>query len=210
MTTEPERPKPLTEHQVNERMMARWTRVVGWLTAALVVVGIVSAYIFHGQLQEMQRQSAITLVQLQPKPVLAFTTGGTCENGTGTWITPVWQNHGTTDAVDWLDWDAMKFFADGVPDNFNYAVTNPAGPEMSLGAGASLLQVSLCLLNVNVQQTENDHGTEVMWGYAEYQDSLPDHVRHQIHWCTQIVPIQHDNQWSISFSAYRDVCNFRN
>lgn len=46
MTTEQEHPKPLTDHQ-NERMMARWPRVVGVL-AALVGVGIVSAYTCAG------------------------------------------------------------------------------------------------------------------------------------------------------------------
>lgn len=45
-----------TEHQVNERMMARWTRHVGWFTAALVLVGIVTAVIFWKQLRVMQGQ----------------------------------------------------------------------------------------------------------------------------------------------------------
>src|ERR1700691_4504816 len=45
-----------TAHQINERMMARWTRNVGWLTAALVLVSIVSACIFKWQLDVMQGQ----------------------------------------------------------------------------------------------------------------------------------------------------------
>jgi hypothetical protein len=45
-----------SQHQVNERMMARWTRHVGLFTGALVVVGIVTAIIFWRQLNVMQSQ----------------------------------------------------------------------------------------------------------------------------------------------------------
>lgn len=45
-----------SQHQVNERMMARWTRHVGLFTGALVVVGIVTAVIFWRQLNVMQSQ----------------------------------------------------------------------------------------------------------------------------------------------------------
>ena len=43
-----------SQHQINERTMARWTRHVGLFTGLLVVVGIVSAVIFWRQLNEMQ------------------------------------------------------------------------------------------------------------------------------------------------------------
>jgi hypothetical protein len=45
-----------TQHQTNELMMARWTRHVGLFTGALVVVGIVTAFIFGRQLNVMQGQ----------------------------------------------------------------------------------------------------------------------------------------------------------
>ena len=44
-----------TQHQINEQMMARWTRRVGWFTLALVLVNIVTAIIFWRQLNVMQR-----------------------------------------------------------------------------------------------------------------------------------------------------------
>jgi hypothetical protein len=44
------------EHQIYERMMARWTRNVGWFTGLLVVVGVVTACIFWRQLNVMQGQ----------------------------------------------------------------------------------------------------------------------------------------------------------
>jgi hypothetical protein len=48
--------KEETPHQINERMMAQWTRRVGWFTGALVMVGIVTACIFWRQLTVMQGQ----------------------------------------------------------------------------------------------------------------------------------------------------------
>jgi hypothetical protein len=38
---------PDTSHQINEKMMARWTRKVGWFTGALVIVGLLTAYILY-------------------------------------------------------------------------------------------------------------------------------------------------------------------
>lgn len=45
-----------TPHQVNERMIARWTRNVGWFTGATFVVGVVTGLIFWRQLGVMQGQ----------------------------------------------------------------------------------------------------------------------------------------------------------
>jgi hypothetical protein len=36
-----------TEHRKNERMMARWTRNLGWFTFVLVVVGVITAAILY-------------------------------------------------------------------------------------------------------------------------------------------------------------------
>ena len=44
------------EASETEITMARWARRVGWLTVALVGVGIVSAIIFWRQLNEMQSE----------------------------------------------------------------------------------------------------------------------------------------------------------
>jgi hypothetical protein len=52
------REKEQTPHQINERMMALWTRHVGWFTGALVVVSIVTAVIFWHQLDVMKGQLA--------------------------------------------------------------------------------------------------------------------------------------------------------
>jgi hypothetical protein len=43
-------------HQINERMMAVWTSRVGWFTGALVIVGLITAWIFQGQLNVMQAE----------------------------------------------------------------------------------------------------------------------------------------------------------
>jgi hypothetical protein len=51
-----QRQKEETPHQINERRIASWTARVGWFTAALVAVSIVTALIFQGQLNVMQGQ----------------------------------------------------------------------------------------------------------------------------------------------------------
>src|ERR1700675_809746 len=41
-----------TQHQINEAIMALWTRRVGWFTCALVIVSRITARIFNAQLAE--------------------------------------------------------------------------------------------------------------------------------------------------------------
>lgn len=55
-----------TQHPVYERMMAKWTRMVGLFTFALVVVGIVTAVIFWRQLNVMQGQLDEMHVEQRP------------------------------------------------------------------------------------------------------------------------------------------------
>jgi hypothetical protein len=58
--------EPKTEHQINERMMARWTRRVGWFTFFLVLVGISTAIIFWRQLNAMEGQLDESQQQQRP------------------------------------------------------------------------------------------------------------------------------------------------
>jgi hypothetical protein len=60
------REKPQTPHQINEGMVARWSRNVGWFTFALVIVNFVTAYIFWHQLNVMQGQLQEMKVDQRP------------------------------------------------------------------------------------------------------------------------------------------------
>jgi hypothetical protein len=42
-----EKPKDETNHQRNEGMMARWTRLLGWFTFVLAVVATITAVILY-------------------------------------------------------------------------------------------------------------------------------------------------------------------
>jgi hypothetical protein len=55
-----------TQQQINEQMMARWTRHVGWFTLALVLVSIATAIIFWRQLNVMQGQLDETKAEQRP------------------------------------------------------------------------------------------------------------------------------------------------
>jgi len=112
-----------TQHQTNELMMARWTCVVGLFTGALVLVGIVTAVIFWRQFNVMQGQMDVTIVQLKPKLSFELKTAGPCPRSTNnedTLITPVWTNHGTTEAIDFQGWHQQRYFHAYPVDAYNY------------------------------------------------------------------------------------------
>jgi uncharacterized protein (UPF0333 family) len=54
------RHKPYTDHQLNERRIAGWTRNVGWFTFALVLTSAVGNWIIYSQLKEMRSSSEDT------------------------------------------------------------------------------------------------------------------------------------------------------
>ena len=118
-----------TPHQINEAMMARWTRRVGWFTGALVLVSIVTAVIFkwqldamQGQLDEAKRQRLLT-IELQranlkrgdPQIVAIDQTGkqAAIEKAIVGWmITPTWTNIGGTIARNFRGWFKIQTFND--------------------------------------------------------------------------------------------------
>src|SRR5665213_143508 len=61
-----------TPHQINERMMALWTRRVGLFAGATVLVGVITGIIFwrqlnvmQGQLDEATKQRLMTIAQIR-------------------------------------------------------------------------------------------------------------------------------------------------
>jgi hypothetical protein len=102
------RDKNETPHQINERMMARWTRHVGWFTGALVVISAVTTSIFWRQLNVMQGQldeSKRTLTELE-RPYIFVDIPTFTPNkieGLAPNVQYVLQNYGRTPAiVIWL------------------------------------------------------------------------------------------------------------
>jgi hypothetical protein len=105
-----------TQHPIYERMLARWTRLVGLFTFALFAVGVVTAVIFGRQLDVMQGQLgemkiAATIQQNELMTKMTMETAMVPDFGDRTWIvTNVWKNAGKTEAREFKGWDVIKFY----------------------------------------------------------------------------------------------------
>jgi len=89
--------KEQTPHQINERMMARWTRKVGLFTGGLVVVGIITAWILYetDQTARVSQRAYVISNEILIEPIRA--NDGTLNR----WIiSPIIENAGSTGTVN--------------------------------------------------------------------------------------------------------------
>jgi hypothetical protein len=112
-----------TQHQTNERMMARWTRHVGLFTLALVFVGIVTAVIFGKQLTVMQGQldafQSEAVIRLRSYVSIAGTRNK-LQIGNPVQFTAVIQAGGQSPAFDVSGWGAEDMGSYLLPRNFKF------------------------------------------------------------------------------------------
>lgn len=209
---------------MNDRRMTIADRWMVALTAVIAVGGIVSAIIFDlqlhamkGQLTEMQTQSAITMNQIRPRFVLNFGgPNGVMSNPStgerGWYVTPAWENRGSSDAKDFWGWDTSSLFSPDAPADFDFL-----NPREKLGAVSKLvvgpndpqLQASRFLPNADVQKAAKSDGTIIIWGYIEYRETISGNALHHVHWCYQVSPVDSGDSYIFSYSAYRPRCNVR-
>jgi hypothetical protein len=130
--------------------------------------------------------------------------------GQGWFVTPKWENHGSTSAAQFLGWDNIKTFtpdADSSFDFMNLGRSFAGTPRLTIGPGSPVYQMSKFISVSDAVATHSGSARIVIWGYIEYADSLPGHKMHHVHWCFQATPIQARNALPFSFSAYRPECN---
>jgi hypothetical protein len=207
--------KPETAHQINERMMARWTRRVGVFTAALVFVAIVTGVIFwrqlgvmQGQLDEAKKQRLITIAQTRANlqrdvSVNAITQDKKLANAGesigGFAISPYWTNVGSTDALDYRGWFDIRAFDIGpkVPRQITSKdcppiVTPDPFPDGNVIIhGGRSIQLAKSLSFEDAAAAVGDKASKftLMWGHVEYRDIyFPETPLHSDDWCVSVSP----------------------
>jgi hypothetical protein len=165
----------------------------------------------HGQLAEMQKQSAMTQNLIAAKLGLSFGKTPQIEKNKRTisamGITPQWRNVGSTDAIHVRNWEKMKAFTEEAPADFDFLTGKP-NSELTITPGNEILQgtiyIDIKLLNAVTAGKE----MIVFWGYTEYQDIFPDTKTHHVHWCVRVVPfVLAGEVQGFSTPFFRPECN---
>jgi hypothetical protein len=175
--------------------------------------GISQVNAMRDQLGEMQRQSDLTISQLRPKLTISF--GGPKEpmkiDGKEGWfITPIWENHGGSEGIDFWGWDASQLFAPDAPIDFDFITPNRnfgAALKTVIGINAPRAQQSRFITREDVKNLIDKRGKFVLWGYIEYRESLPGNQPHHVHWCYEAAPIDAGNSYTFAHPLYRAECN---
>jgi hypothetical protein len=167
----------------------------------------------QGQLNELKRQSELTISQLRPK--LTLTIGGPnhpmkVEDKEGWMMTPIWENHGGSEGINFWGWDAGRLFTPDAPKDFDFInLGHDTGPisKTPIGLNDPRFQLSKFISRDDVQSVVDRKATYVLWGYVEYQESLPGNRAHHIHWCYGTVPVDAGDSYIFSHALYRPECN---
>ena len=191
-----------------ERRIAQWTVVVGSFTALLSTDRAI-----HGELIEMQNQSAVTHNQLKANfglTIANYTINGT-DGKTLAWIfTPVWKNSGGTEALRAHGWVDIQFFARDASDIFDFLLPRfdiPNPPFFtSVPQGNEFMHPTRSLSGEEMKSIADGKGKGIIWGHLEYNDVFPNTKTHHVHYCLNIFPANVGNL--TSFPLYRPECNF--
>jgi hypothetical protein len=165
-----------TPHQINERMMARWTRRVGWFTGALVVVSAVTACIFWRQLNVMQDQFDEMRSPSAERPYLFVSHDDSKPPGPPEPITPgkvyliLFKNYGKTPAMYRGIQARCGYFQTNPPaitfTNDKWASTVIVGPNETIGP----LECPLIARAEEIALAEKDIGFLFLAGKIIYDD----------------------------------------
>jgi hypothetical protein len=242
------KPKQPTDHQQNERMMARWTRMVGAFTVVLAAVAAVSAIILYrqlqamrgqleemrnagrqtdeivaankalaqsavnqgsimlGQLKEMREQSIATRAQIRARLTLTIVPNDM--RAQNAWVfTPVWVNHGTTEALDFNGWVSAYSFIPDAPADFNFLepISKPEpGVHSTVEPQGVRMQGSVGVLDDNITRTMAGTEMTYLWLYMEYRDIFE--KEHHENWCFKLVPLKVGDNLQFSFPLANPKC----
>lgn len=167
----------------------------------------------QGQLNELRRQSALTISQLRPKLTLTFNVSKEpmkLGDKEGWVITPTWQNRGASEGIDFWGWDNAQLFTPDAPVDFDFlTLRHDAGtiPRTIIGMNDPRLQVSEVISRDEIQSIIDKKANFILWGYIEYRKSLPGNQPHHIHWCYGVRPTDVGGSWIFAYPLYRAECN---
>jgi hypothetical protein len=104
-----------TEHRINERMMARWTRNLGWFTAALVVTSVLTLWVLY-ETDQTSRLRDRAFVYFGDPPVTPYPAGSPILWGFGITVTNAGNMPARRVTVRYACRDTP--ISDQVPDSF--------------------------------------------------------------------------------------------
>jgi hypothetical protein len=167
----------------------------------------------QGQLTELQRQSALTISQLRPKLTLTIKGPGRpmkLGDKEGWVLTPVWENHGGSEGINFWGWDNARLFTGPAPADFDFLTLGHDAGDVSkttIAMNDPHLQLSKVITRDEIQSVMDKKSDFVLWGYVEYRESLPGSQFHRIHWCFGVVPTDAGDSWIFAYPLYRAGCN---
>lgn len=222
-----------SEHIVNERTMARWTRVVGIFTIVMASISVISAVISYFALSEMmssskqtdrlvdaavsqadvmKRQQETTMIQLRANirregaVANAVMAGG---EKVGWKLNSVLRNVGGTDATDFFMIWAIFPDQPKTPEGRTCPIIiKPLDRRfpMVMTPGQPVTQAAIMLRMEDAIRAKQGTRDVYIVGRVEYRDVFKDTKTHNYAWCIHVIPhdLEKDEFSFINVSEERD------
>jgi len=205
------KPEQISQTQSTDDRLARYTLWLAIFTGALVVVSGIQGY-FLLRADKTARlaanaatdqaaltretmtktQRAFVLVKALEVELITFPyqspTAGIIDRIAGWRIGVEWENSGDTPTRDLITHVSLKFFDDGIPNNYDF----PDLPERNvsnalIGPRGTIHSASFLISVQEAQDVKNGPKRLYMWGWGEYDDVFPNTKRHRTEFCYEVL-----------------------
>jgi hypothetical protein len=200
-----------------EKIIARWTIVLGVSTAVLSFAILIGAYFLFETNQTIRKQVAAAQAQLrayvgfnqilyvpnirkEPDKPAIFIGGN---------VAVTWKNFGGTPAREFEYWVSAKWYPNGTEPDFSKPdVPLPGRSIMTLGANNEIPSAAIFIPVNDIQKAASGNGKVFLWGHALYRDLFPDTPARNFHFCLTGDQFPLVENAPASFGIYKPECNY--
>jgi hypothetical protein len=230
-----EQPNPQSGHSAKrsgnpeakgfEKIIARWTTILGVSTIALVIATSVSAYFLWSTDQTIGKQVEAVKIQLRAY-VGTNQVGYVVINRKSDVVPPkktpapppvffganlavTWKNFGSTPAKNAEHWVSAKWYAAGTEPDFSKPDVKLSDRIVfNIGPGGEIAGGAVFVPAVDIQKAISGDGRIFFWGHIKYYDSFPDTPVRNFHFCMVGQTLATEAGSPASFNIYKPDCNY--
>jgi hypothetical protein len=201
-----------------DKVMARWTAILGGSTIALFLATGVSAYFLYETDQTIKKQVEAAGIQLRAYinfqqliyiPHFSADPHNPADPPPGANVGVTWKNFGSTPAREFEYWISAKWYPNGNEPDFSKPIELSSEKyNITLSPGAEIATAAVFVPMADIQKLAVKNGRVFLWGHATYRDYIPGSPVRHFHLClySEVLPAI----GQAGFNVYKPDCNYSN
>ncbi|HEX4410529.1 MAG TPA: hypothetical protein VH206_17295 [Xanthobacteraceae bacterium] len=207
------------ESKSYEKVMARWTKILGVSTVAVFIATGISAYFLFRTDETIKKQVEAAGIQLRAyvnfqqivyAPHFAKDPDKPNSPEPGANVGVTWRNFGSTPAREMSYWISLKWYGSGTEPDFTKPQEKLSeNSNITLGPGSEIASAGVFVPIADIQKISVTNGSIFFWGDAVYRDYIPDSPIRHSHFCLVAIGLSASaDPGSSVFKVYKRECNY--